>query len=228
MAHRGLAGDIPLRDNQIFAGPTTFNVPTKAREEAPRVEPGTVVISTTTTHGDNGLFRRVLEAVAPMNVPVLATAAGAQDVPVGLGAHIRIERYIPHDVVFPQARALITHGGWGTVGRALVYGLPMLVIPLFGDQPLNGALVERAGLGRCLPLDKATPETIRAELNALLADDGIRARARRAAAEIKQLKEEQVAARALEQLAFEGRVGSAAQDSAAWRPPQRVPLRASP
>jgi MGT family glycosyltransferase len=215
MAHRGLVGDIPIRDNQVFAGPTTFNVPAKAREGAPRVEPGTVVISTTTTPKDDGLFRRVLEAVAPMNVPVLATAAGAQDIPVGLGAHVRIERYVPHDTVFPQARALITHGGWGAVGRALTYGLPMLVIPLFGDQHLNATMVERAGLGRHLPLDKATPETIRAELQALLADEGIRARARRASAEIKQLKEEQVAARALEQLAYEGRASATARASAA-------------
>ncbi|WNG47256.1 glycosyltransferase family 1 protein [Archangium minus] len=215
MAHRGLAGDIPIRDNQLFVGPTTFNVPAKTREEAPRVEPGTVVISTTTTPGDNGLFRRVLEAVAPMNVPVLATSAGARDVPAGLGAHVRIERYVPHDGVFPQARALITHGGWGTVGRALTYGLPMLVIPLFGDQILNAALVERAGLGRYLPLNKATPEAIRAELNALLADDGIRTRAQRAAAEIKKLKEEQVAARALEQIAYERRASTTARASAA-------------
>lgn len=211
MAHRALAGDVPLRDNQVFAGPTSFNVPssTGAREAAPRVEPGTVVVSTTTTPKDEGLFRRVLEAVTPMSVPVLATSAGARDIPTGLGAHIRLERYVPHDAVFPEARALVTHGGWGTVGRALTHGLPMLVIPLFGDQLLNAALVERAGLGRRLPLDQATPEAIRAELTALLADEGVRARARRVAEEIKQLKEEQVAARALERLALEGREGAA-------------------
>ncbi|EYF03506.1 UDP-glucuronosyltransferase [Chondromyces apiculatus DSM 436] len=102
--------------------------------------------------------------------------------------------------MFPEARALITHGGWGTVGRALLHGLPMLVIPLFGDQPLNAVLVEGAGLGRHLPLSKATPDTIRAELRTLLADDAMRDRARRAAAEIRQLKEERAAAIALERL----------------------------
>ncbi|OJH42754.1 glycosyltransferase [Cystobacter ferrugineus] len=217
MSHQGLAGDIPLRDRQLFVGPTTFNVPAKGQQprEAPRVAPGTVVISTTTTPGDNGLFRRVLEAVAPMNVPVLATSAGAQDIPAGLGSHIRIERYVPHDDVFPQAHALVTHGGWGTVGRALTYGLPMLVIPLFGDQPLNASLVERAGLGRYLPLDKATPETIRAELQKLLADEGIRNRMRKISAEIRQLKSEQVAAQALEKIAFEGKVDARARANAA-------------
>ncbi|XYH94800.1 glycosyltransferase [Sorangium sp. So ce1128] len=213
MAHRGLAGDIPLRDNQLFVGPTTFNVPSKPREEAPRVAPGTLIVSTTTNGKDNGLFRRVLEAVAPMNIPVLATAASAKDIPVGLGAHVRIEKYVPHDIVFPQARALITHGGWGTVGRALIHGLPMLVIPLMGDQPLNAERVERAGLGRRLPLDKATPEVIRAELRKLLADDTLRARAQQTSAEIKQLKAEQIGARALEQLAHRGTAGAEAEVS---------------
>ncbi|MET0403687.1 MAG: glycosyltransferase [Cystobacter sp.] len=215
MGHRGLAGDLPLRDHQLFVGPTSFNTSSQKLTEAPRLEPGTVFISTTTTHMDQGLFRRVLEAVAPMNVPVLATAAGAQDVPAGLGAHIRIERYVPHDLVFPQAHILITHGGWGTVGRALTHGLPMLVIPLGGDQVLNGALVERAGLGRHLPLDQATPETIRSHLQALLADTAVRERARHVAAEIKQLKEEQVAVGALERIALEGRTGASKQASAA-------------
>ena len=205
MAPRGFAGDTPLRDGHLFVGPTTFNVPEKASTKSSPVAPGSVIVSTTTTPRDGGLFRRVLEAVAPMNVPVLATSAGAGDVPDGLGDHIRIERYVAHDTVFPEARALVTHGGWGTVGRALVHGLPMLVIPLFGDQLLNAALVERSGLGRRLPLDKATPETIRAELEALLADEAVRARIKRISAEIKQLKAEQTAARALERLAFQGR-----------------------
>ncbi|UQA58607.1 glycosyltransferase [Polyangium aurulentum] len=210
MAHRGFAGDVPLRDNQLFVGPTTFNVPSKPRENALHVEPGTVVVSTTTTGKDEGWFRRVLEALAPMNVPVLATAASAEDIPSGLPSHVRIERYVPHDTVFPQARALITHGGWGTVGRALVHGLPMLAIPIFGDQILNAEMVERAGHGRRLPLDKATPEAIRAQVRALLDDDVVLARARRASAEIKQLKEDQVAARALEELASRGRTGAKA------------------
>ncbi|MDI3289603.1 glycosyltransferase [Polyangium sp. 15x6] len=202
MSYRGLAGDTPLRDGQLFVGTTTFNVAARPRGETMRVEPGTIVVSTTTTGHDNGLFRRALEAVAPLGVPVLGTAASAGDVPEGLGAHVRIEKYIPHDEVFPEARALITHGGWGTVGRALLHGLPMLVIPLFGDQILNASLVERAGLGRHLPLDKATPDTIRAELSALLADEPLRARARRVGAEIQKLKQDKVAARALEELAF--------------------------
>ncbi|WP_050433625.1 glycosyltransferase [Chondromyces crocatus] len=207
MAHRGFAGGVPLRDHQAFVGPTSFNRASPIDEDAPQVAPGTVVVSTTTTGKDGGLFRRVLEAVAPLHVPILATAASADDIPSGLGDHVRITQYIPHDTAFPSARALITHGGWGTVGRALTHGLPMLVIPLFGDQILNATLVEHAKLGRHLPLAKASPEAIRAALQELLSDEEILARARHAADEIKRLKDDQVAARALERLVFEREAG---------------------
>ncbi|AUX48432.1 uncharacterized protein SOCE26_099660 [Sorangium cellulosum] len=223
--HRGFVAGIPLRDHQVFAGPVSFNMPGGHRAEASPlgapvdVQPGTVLVSTTTTGKDDGLLRRVLQAVAPMGIPILATAASAEDVPTGLGAHVRIERYIPHEQVFPKVAAVICHGGWGTIGRALESGVPMLVIPLFGDQPVNAAQVERGGFGLRLSLAEATPEAIRARLKALLADRAMRERVKAAAAEIRALKSDAVAARALEQLAggsAEGeRAGRAAPPPAA-------------
>ncbi|WP_437675370.1 glycosyltransferase [Sorangium sp. So ce131] len=220
MVHRGFVQDIPLRDRQVFAGPVSFNVAGGHRAEAPTpaatvdVQPGTVLVSTTTTGKDDGLLRRVLEAVAPMGIPVLATAASAEDVPAGLGAHVRIERYIPHEQVFPKVAAVICHGGWGTIGRALEHGVPMLVIPLFGDQPVNAAQVQQGGFGLRLPLAEATPEVIRARLKALLADRAIHERVKAAAAEIRALKSDAVAARALERLAGGSAEGASAGHAA--------------
>jgi len=205
-AHRGFLPDVPLRDRQVFQGPIRFDG-SRAGEAGGQgfspPAPGTVLISTTTTGKDAGLLRRVLEAVAPMGVPVLATAASASDVPADLGAHVRIERYVPHERVFPHVAAVVTHGGWGTVGRALRHGVPMLVIPLFGDQHFNAAMVAERGLGHHLPLAKATPDAIRARLRAVLDEASFRARARAVAEELAALRETDVAARALEDLALE-------------------------
>ncbi|KYF70080.1 hypothetical protein BE15_31940 [Sorangium cellulosum] len=77
----------------------------------------------------------------------------------------------------------------------------MLIIPLFGDQPINAAQAERGGFAYRLPLAEATPDAIRARLRALLADGALRERAQAAAAEIRQLKSGAVAPRALERLA---------------------------
>lgn len=115
-----------------------------------------------------------------------------------------LERPAAHELVDDDSLGLANPEG--AVHRLILgHGLPMLVIPLFGDQILNAMLVERAGLGRHLPLKKATPEAIRDALRTLLADDAFGARGRRVAAEIKQLRGDQIAARALEKLAFGAR-----------------------
>ncbi|WP_165373126.1 glycosyltransferase [Sorangium cellulosum] len=217
MVHRGFLPDITLRDRQVFAGPGTFDGARRAGNDVPfpPPRPGTVLVSTTTAGKDNGLLRTVLTAVAPMNVPVLATAANAPDGPSELGNNIRIERFVPHEQVFPHIAALITHGGWGTMGRALRHGVPMLIIPLFGDQHANAAQAAARGLAYHLPFADATPEAIRERLRRLLADEALRARVRDAAEEIQMLKRKAVAVEALERLALSRILGRRATTIAA-------------
>ncbi len=201
MAPRCLVEGLALRDHQLFAGPSTFDGgPQQPTTELPPLEPGTVLVSTTTVGGDGGLLRRVLEGVAPMGVPVLATTSANRKVPEGLGPHIRLERFVPHEQVLPQAAALVTHGGLGTVTRALQHGVPMLIIPLFSDQPLNAQLAAARGLAYHLPRESSSPEAIRARLETLLKDELLRARLKQVAEELRQLRARAPALEALEQL----------------------------
>lgn len=55
--------------------------------------------------------------------------------------------YIPHDWLFPRVRAVVHHGGAGTVAAGLRHGRPTLVIPFAGDQPFWGYQVHRIGCG---------------------------------------------------------------------------------
>ena len=60
-----------------------------------------------------------------------------------------------------RAALVVTHGGHGTMMRALKYGLPMLVMPgMAADQAPNAAVVEEIGAGRSLSQD-ASVEAIR-------------------------------------------------------------------
>jgi|GEM_PF-1646189 len=212
MAPQCLLEGLALRGNQLFAGTTAFNggAP-RSTAELPPLEPGTVLVSTTTVGGDGGLLRRVLEGVAPMGVPVLATTAGARRVPEGLGPHIRLERFVPHEQVFPQVSAVVTHGGLGTMGRALQHGVPMLIIPLFSDQPLNAQLAEARGLAYHLPRTRSSPEAIRERLEALLKDQALRERLKQVAEEIQRLRDSAPALEALEQLALGASTREAAE-----------------
>jgi UDP:flavonoid glycosyltransferase YjiC (YdhE family) len=183
-------------------GPTSFNLPRAGASRFPveTLQPGTVLVSTTTMAMDGGLFRRTLEALSPLGVPLLATSASASDIPTGLGEHVRIEPFIPHDEVLPHVSALVTHGGWGITGRALRQGVPMLVTPLFGDQPLIGARLAELGLAYNLPRKQATKEGIRSALSALLADRALHQRVKAVAEQLRGLDSPGLAVEALEKL----------------------------
>jgi len=46
------------------------------------------------------------------------------DIPSGLGENVRLESFVPFDEVLPYVRAIVTHGGFGTVGRAFCWASP--------------------------------------------------------------------------------------------------------
>ena len=54
-------------------------------------------------------------------------------------------------------KAFLTHGGLNSVLEAAYHGTPMVVLPLFGDQPANAMKVQEAGIGIILDLQDLTP-----------------------------------------------------------------------
>jgi len=70
-----------------------------------------------------------------------------------------ISKWIPQMAVLmqPTCKVFLTHGGWGGIMEALGGGVPLLVLPFFGDQPLNAQLVEEKGWGLTLPDQKVFP-----------------------------------------------------------------------
>ena len=88
-----------------------------------------------------------------------------------------------------DASLAIVHGGHGSVSRALLHGLPLLVMPLGRDQSDNAVRVEHHGAGLTLsPL--ASELEIGSALNRLIREPHFAVAARRLgdaiAMEIKQ------------------------------------------
>jgi len=78
--------------------------------------------------------------------------------------------YAPHEVIFPQAVAIVHHGGVGTTAQALRAGRPMLVVPYAYDQPDNAARLVRMGVGRMIERGHCTADRFAIELRHLLYD----------------------------------------------------------
>ena len=91
-------------------------------------------------------WRRSSRHSPPEPLDLLMTVGPGED-PEQLGpqpANVHIARWIPQDEVLPHCDAVITHGGYGTVSAALRNGLPLVVVPISADQPLNARRVQRA------------------------------------------------------------------------------------
>ncbi len=190
-----------LRENQIFIGPTTFQIPSSSDKPpfGKHLEPGTILVSSTTSSNmDNGLLRRILEALVPMEIPILATSGCATDIPSKLPSNIRLETFVPFEEVLPYVKAIVTHGGFGTVGRAFKNGVPMLIISSFGDTESTGQRAEELGLAYHLPINKATPEAITAKFKELLEDSELHARVKALSEKLRSMNSPELAAKAIE------------------------------
>ena len=146
------------------------------------------------------VYRAALEAVRDLPVRVLLTVGRTAD-PAGLGPvppNVHVEQWVPQADVFAVADAVLCHGGSGTTYGALAAGLPLVVVPLFADQPTNGRLVAGAGAGVLVEpvpgwtsaMDRISEDDaprLRAGIEGVLGEPGYREGARRLAAEMAAL-----------------------------------------
>ena len=99
----------------------------------------------------------LLDAVAGLDARVLLTTGRGVD-PVALGpapANVRVEQWVDQADALEAASVVVCHGGSGTTFGALARGVPVVVVPMFADQPVNAVAVERAGAGTVVwPADR--------------------------------------------------------------------------
>jgi UDP:flavonoid glycosyltransferase YjiC (YdhE family) len=81
-----------------------------------------------------------------------------------------VTRFVPQAEVLPRCRAVVSHGGSGTLVAALAHGLPSVLIPLGADQLVNAARAEQLGVARVLDAMAATPDDVREAIAEVLAD----------------------------------------------------------
>jgi UDP:flavonoid glycosyltransferase YjiC (YdhE family) len=82
----------------------------------------------------------------------------------------------------PRCDLVVTHGGHGTLVRALASGCPVLVCPAGGDMAENAARVDWAGVGVRLAPRFGTPGGVRLAVRRALARPELRTRASELAA----------------------------------------------
>jgi len=137
--------------------------------------PMVLVSLSTLNQGQAPLMRRILLAVAALeDARVLVTLGPALD-PAEFDAppNVKVERFISHSAVLPYVATMVTQCGLGTLAKALAYGVPLLCIPLVGDQPENAARVLARGAGLRVR-SEAPPTEISVAIRRLLTEPQFR------------------------------------------------------
>ncbi|AFM16883.1 glycosyl transferase, UDP-glucuronosyltransferase [Mycolicibacterium chubuense NBB4] len=168
----------------VVVGPLHFE-PTSTVLELPAGDgPLVVVAPSTATTGAGGLAELALQTLIPgtvlppgARVAVSRLERGEGEVPpwavVGLGRQ---------DELLARADVLICGGGHGTVAKALLAGVPMVVVPGGGDQWEIANRLVRQGSARLIrPL---TAEALAAATREVLESPGYQDAARRAGATV--------------------------------------------
>ena len=133
----------------------------------------------------------VLEAAVAglRELPVnLVVTVGPQGDPARFGPqppHVRVERYVPHELLLPVCDLLVDHAGAGILLAGFRHGLPQLLLPQGIDQFGNADAARKAGAA--LSLTEVTAEGVAEAARRLLDEPGFAVAARAVQAEIADM-----------------------------------------
>lgn len=131
---------------------------------------------------------------------LLSAIAGLRELPynlivtIGPGAdraffgpqptHVLLEPYLPHTLLLPRCRLVVSHGGAGAMLGALAHGLPQLLLPQGGDQFANARACQAADAALVLSADQLSSASIRDTARRLLNEASFTLAAKAVQAEI--------------------------------------------
>ena len=196
--------DLPAHHH--YVGPLLWTPP--AQTPAFVTEDGApwalVSLSTMPFPDEADLANAAVAALLEHDVRVLVTGTEARSALAdnAKGDSVRVEPFVPHDGVMERAALFISHGGHGGVMRAMLHGVPMVLVPFGRDQVGMGYRAERLGVAKVVPKPALSVDSVARAINTVLTDPAIAAASQEAAARLAEMSPATESARLIE-AAFE-------------------------
>jgi MGT family glycosyltransferase len=156
----------------------------------------------TVFHRTPGLQETILAALRDEPVNLLIALGFDQD-PARLGPlppHVRVQPALPQVALLPRCALLVSHGGFNSVKEALAEGVPLVIVPIAGDQPYCARRCQALGVARVIEPAERNATVIRAAARTVLGEPSYRQCARHMRDEIRALPPTADAATALERI----------------------------
>ncbi|HEX3240441.1 MAG TPA: nucleotide disphospho-sugar-binding domain-containing protein [Solirubrobacterales bacterium] len=159
-------------------GPMVFEVPHPQIELPPGDDPLVLVAPSTAHDSGNHLVRTALAALESERVRVVATTNKVvPQSPIEVPANATLVDWLSYSQLMPAASLVVSHGGHGTVARALGAGTPVLISPITGDMSETAMRLDWSGAGLSLPWRLCRPAPLRWAARRILAEPSFAARA---------------------------------------------------
>ncbi|GAA1376565.1 glycosyltransferase [Catellatospora chokoriensis] len=147
-----------------------------------------VLLSFGTVYASPQLINPLLRELLTQDVDVRVTHNSATpdefDVDPAVADRFELVAFTPHAELVRDVDVVLTHGGAGTVLGTLAEALPMVVVPLAADQPIQSERVAAAGAGIGFPMGEADPRAVAEAVRRVLAEPGYKSVAAQIAAQI--------------------------------------------
>ena len=150
------------------------------------VKPLVVISFSSTFQNQSKAIQNSINALSQLPVNGIVTLGPAmEDQEFTVSDNVVVMKSVKHSMLFPHANLIITHGGHGTIVRALSYGLPIICLPMGRDQDDNAIKVAIKGCGKKLS-PKSSPRSIRKAVEHILSDNKFKINAKKMQAEINK------------------------------------------
>ncbi len=146
---------------------------------------------------DVELMRRLIDVLGTTEHRYIVSL-GPQHAELELAPNMVGAEILPQTQVIPQVDLVITHGGNNTTTEAMHFGKPMIVLPIFWDQPDNAQRVAERGFGIRLDTYGFADAELTGAIETLLGDRALRARSAATGARIRATEPLQVGADVIE------------------------------
>jgi len=183
----------PVLDDPVWSQQDSWTLP---QEKDPLV-----LVSMSSTFQDHvGCLQRVIDALGTMQVRVVVTTGPAVDrAALQPAANTTIVSSAPHGEVLRHTALAVSHGGHGTVMKALAAGVPLVLLPHGRDQADTAARVTARGAGVTVTRTAGVNEIART-VRRVLDNPSYRAAARRLGEVIRRDAQADVLVRELEDI----------------------------
>ncbi|NWW03952.1 UD11 glucuronosyltransferase, partial [Oreocharis arfaki] len=167
----------PIMPNMVYVGGINCLQKKPLSEEFEAIvnasgEHGIVVFSLGSMVSDIPMKKaiEIVDALGTIPQTVLWRYTGK--VPPNLPKNVKLVKWLPQNdlLAHPKTRAFITHGGSHGVYEGICNAVPMVLMPLFGDQMDNAKRVESREAGLTLNILEMTSNDISKALKAVIND----------------------------------------------------------